>query len=247
MKGRRKREMPEKIRRPAASSGTIPTCENPGVARPGIEPGSPWREASRLTAQPPWLRVQTRRHTPDINQGGTLRGRDMEGVRGERGVAGGEEEVVWEKAKMRILAGQGQGRPPPPPLAAAIVPCLPLCKWLSSLYWPPTWVPAFRLLTAPAAAICANGSRRCTGRQNGRQPPAVMSLDSTTSKMMDRIDRVGSSVPKWLQTFSKMVIVGILNTNKAGHHCLPPPAILQMAIASALATNIVTSHQQPFC
>ncbi|KAJ8890525.1 hypothetical protein PR048_010034 [Dryococelus australis] len=32
---------PEKTRRPTASSGTIPTCENP-VARPGIEPGSPW-------------------------------------------------------------------------------------------------------------------------------------------------------------------------------------------------------------
>ncbi|KAJ8893719.1 hypothetical protein PR048_006319 [Dryococelus australis] len=33
-----KREIPEKTRRPAASSGTIPTCENPGVARSGIEP-----------------------------------------------------------------------------------------------------------------------------------------------------------------------------------------------------------------
>ncbi|KAJ8866337.1 hypothetical protein PR048_032180 [Dryococelus australis] len=32
-------------RRPTASSGTIPTCENP-VTRPGIEPGSPWWEAS---------------------------------------------------------------------------------------------------------------------------------------------------------------------------------------------------------
>ncbi|KAJ8878658.1 hypothetical protein PR048_019241 [Dryococelus australis] len=29
MKGRGKREIPEKTRRPAASSGTIPTCENP--------------------------------------------------------------------------------------------------------------------------------------------------------------------------------------------------------------------------
>ncbi|KAJ8873353.1 hypothetical protein PR048_026987 [Dryococelus australis] len=43
---------PEKTRRPAASSGTIPTCENPGVTRPEIEPGSPRREASSLTAQP---------------------------------------------------------------------------------------------------------------------------------------------------------------------------------------------------
>ncbi|KAJ8888056.1 hypothetical protein PR048_007542 [Dryococelus australis] len=44
MEGRGKREIPEKTRRPTASSGTIPTCENP-VTRPGIEPGSGWWEA----------------------------------------------------------------------------------------------------------------------------------------------------------------------------------------------------------
>ncbi|KAJ8895310.1 hypothetical protein PR048_000635 [Dryococelus australis] len=33
-------------------TGTIPICENP-VTRPGIEPGSPWWEASVLIAQPP--------------------------------------------------------------------------------------------------------------------------------------------------------------------------------------------------
>ncbi|KAJ8895189.1 hypothetical protein PR048_000514 [Dryococelus australis] len=47
-----KREIPEKTRRPTASSGTIPTCENP-VTRQGVEPGSPWWEASVLIAQPP--------------------------------------------------------------------------------------------------------------------------------------------------------------------------------------------------
>ncbi|KAJ8871388.1 hypothetical protein PR048_027705 [Dryococelus australis] len=41
MQGWSKREIPEKSRRPAAPSGTIATCENPGVCRPGIEPGSP--------------------------------------------------------------------------------------------------------------------------------------------------------------------------------------------------------------
>ncbi|KAJ8888037.1 hypothetical protein PR048_007522 [Dryococelus australis] len=51
MKGRGKPEIPEKTRRLTASSGTIPTREN-SVTRPGIEPGSPWWEASRLTAQP---------------------------------------------------------------------------------------------------------------------------------------------------------------------------------------------------
>ncbi|KAJ8875246.1 hypothetical protein PR048_023141 [Dryococelus australis] len=38
IQGLGKREIPEKTRRPAASSGTIPSCENLGVARPGIEP-----------------------------------------------------------------------------------------------------------------------------------------------------------------------------------------------------------------
>ncbi|KAJ8894230.1 hypothetical protein PR048_006842 [Dryococelus australis] len=47
-----KQEIVEKTRRPAASSGTIPTCQSPGVARSGIEPGLPCWEASRLTAQP---------------------------------------------------------------------------------------------------------------------------------------------------------------------------------------------------
>ncbi|KAJ8871060.1 hypothetical protein PR048_027364 [Dryococelus australis] len=40
---------------PRKPAGTIPTCENPGVTRPGIEPGSPWWEASSLTAQLPRL------------------------------------------------------------------------------------------------------------------------------------------------------------------------------------------------
>ncbi|KAJ8876123.1 hypothetical protein PR048_024032 [Dryococelus australis] len=49
MKGQGKREIPEKTHRRAASSSTIPTCKNPGVTRPGIEPGSPKSQASRLT------------------------------------------------------------------------------------------------------------------------------------------------------------------------------------------------------
>ncbi|KAJ8881240.1 hypothetical protein PR048_017714 [Dryococelus australis] len=53
--------IPEKTRRPAASSGTIPTCENPEVARPGIEPVSPWWEASvvRLLATHRCERVES--------------------------------------------------------------------------------------------------------------------------------------------------------------------------------------------
>ncbi|KAJ8897459.1 hypothetical protein PR048_002805 [Dryococelus australis] len=49
-----KREIPEKTRRPAPSSGTIPTCENTGVTRQVIEISSPWWEASNLPAQQPW-------------------------------------------------------------------------------------------------------------------------------------------------------------------------------------------------
>ncbi|KAJ8890033.1 hypothetical protein PR048_009539 [Dryococelus australis] len=45
MKRWEEREVPVKTRRPTASSGTIPTCENP-VTRPGIEPGSPWESSS---------------------------------------------------------------------------------------------------------------------------------------------------------------------------------------------------------
>ncbi|KAJ8873983.1 hypothetical protein PR048_024823 [Dryococelus australis] len=43
--GREIREIPDKTRRPTASSDTIPTCEK-SVTRPGIEPGLPWSEAS---------------------------------------------------------------------------------------------------------------------------------------------------------------------------------------------------------
>ncbi|KAJ8895276.1 hypothetical protein PR048_000601 [Dryococelus australis] len=48
MQGRGKREFPEKIRRPAVSSGTILTYENPEAVPPGIEPGSPSWEAAAL-------------------------------------------------------------------------------------------------------------------------------------------------------------------------------------------------------
>ncbi|KAJ8888925.1 hypothetical protein PR048_008419 [Dryococelus australis] len=49
---------PEETRRPVASSGTIPTCENPGEIFPGIGPGSPRWEVSSLTTTPPWLLVR---------------------------------------------------------------------------------------------------------------------------------------------------------------------------------------------
>ncbi|KAJ8867335.1 hypothetical protein PR048_031136 [Dryococelus australis] len=51
----RGREIPENTRRPAASHGTIPTGENPGVTRPGIEPSSSRWEVSSLPSTPPRL------------------------------------------------------------------------------------------------------------------------------------------------------------------------------------------------
>ncbi|KAJ8881159.1 hypothetical protein PR048_017632 [Dryococelus australis] len=78
MKGRGKREIPEKSRRPTALSGTIPTCENT-VTRPGNEPGSPCWEASVLISQPPWpLRsgyVVVRLLASDQSEPGSIPGR----------------------------------------------------------------------------------------------------------------------------------------------------------------------------
>ncbi|KAJ8895573.1 hypothetical protein PR048_000909 [Dryococelus australis] len=46
-------EYPEKTRRQAALSSTIPKCENPGMNPTRIKPGSPWWEASALVTAPP--------------------------------------------------------------------------------------------------------------------------------------------------------------------------------------------------
>ncbi|KAJ8894218.1 hypothetical protein PR048_006830 [Dryococelus australis] len=53
MRERGKRQRSEKTRRQEASPSTIPACENPGANPPGIEPGTPWWEASALATEPP--------------------------------------------------------------------------------------------------------------------------------------------------------------------------------------------------
>ncbi|KAJ8866365.1 hypothetical protein PR048_032208 [Dryococelus australis] len=53
MLGRSKRQYPEKTHRQAASSSTIPSCEDPGVNPPVIEPVPPWWEASAIATAPP--------------------------------------------------------------------------------------------------------------------------------------------------------------------------------------------------
>ncbi|KAJ8866766.1 hypothetical protein PR048_032627 [Dryococelus australis] len=52
-RGGGEREITENTHRPAASSGTIPTFENPELTRLEIEAGSPWWGASSLTTTPP--------------------------------------------------------------------------------------------------------------------------------------------------------------------------------------------------
>ncbi|KAJ8871719.1 hypothetical protein PR048_028052 [Dryococelus australis] len=52
MQGRGKREITEKTCRPAASSGTISTCENPGVTQWGIKPGEQSNCSATAT---PWI------------------------------------------------------------------------------------------------------------------------------------------------------------------------------------------------
>ncbi|KAJ8884533.1 hypothetical protein PR048_016390 [Dryococelus australis] len=53
MQGWERGEYPEKTRQQAALSNMIPACEGAGVNPAGIEPGSPWWEASALATAPP--------------------------------------------------------------------------------------------------------------------------------------------------------------------------------------------------
>ncbi|KAJ8885847.1 hypothetical protein PR048_012053 [Dryococelus australis] len=58
MRGRGKREIPENTRRSAVSSSTIPTCENPGVTRPGIELGVLFSHPNQPMATPAKLKLR---------------------------------------------------------------------------------------------------------------------------------------------------------------------------------------------
>ncbi|KAJ8895394.1 hypothetical protein PR048_000726 [Dryococelus australis] len=104
-----KREIPEKTRRPAASSGTIPTCENP-VTRPGIEPGPPWWEASRITTLPPWprrrwcLEIIWESLTRVVEADGLLRGHRRQRL-GRRRAPPGGRRVEAVAVRQRVLAG----------------------------------------------------------------------------------------------------------------------------------------------
>ncbi|KAJ8877448.1 hypothetical protein PR048_021903 [Dryococelus australis] len=119
MKGRGKWEIPEKTRRPTASSGTIPTCEIP-MTRSGIKPSSPWWEASVLIAQPP-LALSGDGAT-DVRGSVTLIAPALPGLeeRGKRFQVGGDlkrrmdRNIFYEIvvcAKTRISEWDGAARP----------------------------------------------------------------------------------------------------------------------------------------
>ncbi|KAJ8883367.1 hypothetical protein PR048_015210 [Dryococelus australis] len=99
-------EVLEKTRLPVASSGKIPTCESPGVARPGIEPGSPWWEANILTAQPPRPRILGNLLASYEGDQGSIPGRVTQDFR------------MWESCgTMPLIGGFSRGSPVSPALS----------------------------------------------------------------------------------------------------------------------------------
>ncbi|KAJ8876744.1 hypothetical protein PR048_021191 [Dryococelus australis] len=77
---RKEREIPENIRRPAAGSCTIPTCENPVATPPGIEPCSRSWEASSLTTAP----ARPRKEFKIVESGSPSRGKKARSRRDQR-------------------------------------------------------------------------------------------------------------------------------------------------------------------
>ncbi|KAJ8882629.1 hypothetical protein PR048_014441 [Dryococelus australis] len=77
MKGRGKREIPEKTRRPAVFFDTIPTCENQGVTRPGMNPicrgGRRWSGEIRAALNIEVLRTDEYGASPECMGGETGR------------------------------------------------------------------------------------------------------------------------------------------------------------------------------
>ncbi|KAJ8882686.1 hypothetical protein PR048_014498 [Dryococelus australis] len=119
MKGSGKQENPKNTSRSAASTGTIPACENPGANRPGIEHGLPMWEVISLTTTPlrPLLRQQHitvgelwRRQMPwRGGQGAAHLHDDVDKVvvDGERRVEHTADDVHHAVASLLVLAHYG--------------------------------------------------------------------------------------------------------------------------------------------
>ncbi|KAJ8873896.1 hypothetical protein PR048_024732 [Dryococelus australis] len=71
MQGRGKREIPEKTRRPVASSGTISTCEDTGATPLGFEPDTPRWEATSSGVN--LFRMKSMQRVVGGNESGTVR------------------------------------------------------------------------------------------------------------------------------------------------------------------------------
>ncbi|KAJ8884742.1 hypothetical protein PR048_010938 [Dryococelus australis] len=115
MKGRGKREIYEKTRGPSTSYGTAPTYKNPGVTRPGIEPGLPWglvqglrpvadrtlraaqswpgRGRSNVMRYPSLAIGGTLRHWRDVARGGDAAARRIS--------SHSDAHVEWERSRRR--------------------------------------------------------------------------------------------------------------------------------------------------
>ncbi|KAJ8872164.1 hypothetical protein PR048_025766 [Dryococelus australis] len=87
-RGRGRRGYPEGARRQAASSSTIPPCEDPRAGRPGIGPGSPWWEAvtsgatvaERLVCSTPTKVIRVQFPHTGIVQDNAVGGRVFSGI-----------------------------------------------------------------------------------------------------------------------------------------------------------------------
>ncbi|KAJ8882888.1 hypothetical protein PR048_014711, partial [Dryococelus australis] len=158
IKGREKRESPKKTRRPAASSVTIPTCEDPGVTRAGIEPGSVgktllWRLYERTSSPPRRVEVtganrsRYNMHTsrrsslqptgvickpPSTygSQGVKLRSANIQPTTGQHGPPDGVSSAIAVIA-ISLLQHKGPRRPGSPLCCIATIKRLAVAGWRS--------------------------------------------------------------------------------------------------------------------
>ncbi|KAJ8876034.1 hypothetical protein PR048_023942 [Dryococelus australis] len=122
IKRKGKREIPEKTRRPMASSGRIPTCENPGVIRPGWNLVCLGKCVVDLLASVAWPRrpaADTIVWSSGRDQPGVIdwrrKPRDVAFASPQGGRIGGEIKIFkWRggSAAADEIIGEGAGRPP---------------------------------------------------------------------------------------------------------------------------------------
>ncbi|KAJ8883905.1 hypothetical protein PR048_015760, partial [Dryococelus australis] len=176
---------PEKTRRPAASSGTIPTCANPAMTLPGIEPSSPRWEASSLSIASP------------RSPGGTVVVRPLTSHQGEQSsIPGGVAPGFWH---VGIVPDDATGRR----VFSGIFHFTPLLQSSAALYSPHSPSSALETSVLRAAQIrslthshlnvgvfnldaCARLWEQCLGRQltDGEAGHVVSRACSSTVRLL---------------------------------------------------------------